>query len=51
MALEKADISRLVAAGWQPPIPFTVKARDGKTDLYGIMYTAPASTPRRSTPW
>lgn len=38
LALEKADISRLLAKGWQPPIPFTVKARDGKTDLYGLMY-------------
>jgi dipeptidyl aminopeptidase/acylaminoacyl peptidase len=33
-----ADISRLKAAGWVPPIPFTVKARDGKTDLYGMMF-------------
>ena len=38
MPLEKADISRLVAAGWKPPIPITVKARDGKTDLYGLMF-------------
>jgi dipeptidyl aminopeptidase/acylaminoacyl peptidase len=38
MPLEKSDISRLEAAGWKPPIPFTVKARDGKTDLYGLMY-------------
>jgi dipeptidyl-peptidase 4 len=37
--LERADISRLVAAGWHPPIPVTVKARDGKTDLYGLMFT------------
>jgi len=36
--IEKADISRLVAAGWKPPVPFTVKARDGVTDLYGLMY-------------
>jgi dipeptidyl-peptidase-4 len=36
--LEKVDISRLVAAGWKPPVPITVKARDGKTDLYGLMY-------------
>ena len=36
--LERADISRLVATGWTPPIPFTVKARDGRTDLYGLMY-------------
>ena len=33
-----ADISRLKAAGWVPPIPFTVKGRDGKTDLYGVMF-------------
>jgi dipeptidyl aminopeptidase/acylaminoacyl peptidase len=24
--------------GWKPPMPITVKARDGKTDLYGLMY-------------
>jgi len=36
--IEKADISRLVTAGWKPPVPFTVKARDGATDLFGLMY-------------
>ena len=39
VALEKADISRLRATGWKPPMPITVKARDGKTDLYGLLYT------------
>ena len=34
-ALEKADISRLTAMGWKPPIPITVKARDGMTDFTG----------------
>jgi dipeptidyl-peptidase-4 len=38
VALEKADISRLLATGWKPPRPITVKARDGKTDLYGLLY-------------
>jgi dipeptidyl aminopeptidase/acylaminoacyl peptidase len=38
MELEKADISKLVAAGWKPPIPFTAKARDGVTDIYGLLY-------------
>ncbi len=38
MTLEKADISRLVATGWRTPEPFVVKARDGVTDLYGVMY-------------
>jgi dipeptidyl-peptidase-4 len=36
--VEKTDISRLLAAGWKPPVPITVKARDGVTDLYGLMY-------------
>jgi dipeptidyl-peptidase-4 len=39
MELEKADISRLTAAGWKPPASIVVKARDGETDLYGLMYT------------
>jgi len=36
--LETADVSKLLATGWKPPIPFTVKARDGVTDLYGLMF-------------
>lgn len=39
MKLEQADISALRAHGWQPPKEFRVKARDGETDLYGLMYT------------
>jgi dipeptidyl aminopeptidase/acylaminoacyl peptidase len=37
--LEKADVSRLVASGWKPPKQVTMKARDGKTDIYGLMFT------------
>ncbi len=37
--LEKADISRLIAAGWKAPTPFTVKSADNRWDLYGIMHT------------
>ncbi len=36
--LAETDISELKTAGWVPPIPFTTKARDGETDLYGLMY-------------
>jgi dipeptidyl aminopeptidase/acylaminoacyl peptidase len=36
--IEKEDVSLLVAAGWKPPVPITVKARDGVTDLYGLMF-------------
>jgi dipeptidyl aminopeptidase/acylaminoacyl peptidase len=38
LELEKGDPSQLLAAGWTPPRPFTVKARDGVTDLYGLLY-------------
>jgi dipeptidyl-peptidase 4 len=38
-ALEKTDVSRLTATGWKPPTPITVKSRDGKWDLYGLMFT------------
>jgi len=37
--LEKADVSRLTDAGWKPPTPITVKSRDSKWDLYGLMFT------------
>ncbi len=37
--LEKADISKLTATGWHAPEPITVKSRDGKWDLYGLMFT------------
>lgn len=38
MDLETADLSSLLAAGYKFPQPFTVKADDGITDLYGVMY-------------
>ena len=38
MHLHKADFSQLLAAGYQFPTPFKVKAADGVTDLYGYMY-------------
>lgn len=39
MTLEKGDISRLLATGWKPPTPIKVKSRDGRWDLYGLMFT------------
>ena len=38
LTLQTADISRLLAGGWKPPVPLTVKARDGRTDLYGLLF-------------
>jgi len=36
--LNKSDISKIKAIGFNPPESFVVKAADGTTDLYGIMY-------------
>jgi dipeptidyl-peptidase-4 len=36
--LEEADVSKLADAGWKPAKVFSVKARDGVTDIYGVMY-------------
>ncbi len=48
--LEKADISRLTATGWQPPAPITVKARDGQIDLYGLLFTPYNLDPAKKYP-
>lgn len=38
MDLEDADLRLLFASGYKFPEPFKVKADDGITDLYGVMY-------------
>jgi dipeptidyl aminopeptidase/acylaminoacyl peptidase len=38
LKLEKADISQLIKSGWKMPETIVVKAKDGVTDLYGVMY-------------
>src|SRR6266571_5363639 len=38
VTLEQTDASALVEAGFKFPEPFKVKADDGITDLYGVMY-------------
>lgn len=48
--LARADISRLKASGWVAPEPFTVKARDGKTDLYGLMFKPANFDPAKHYP-
>lgn len=37
--LEKGDVSRLVATGWHAPTPVKLIANDGKTDIYGLVFT------------
>lgn len=38
MPLEETDMSLLMAAGYTYPEPFSVKAADNVTDLYGVMW-------------
>lgn len=38
MELAKPDLKRIYEMGWKMPERFTVKARDGVTDLYGVMW-------------
>jgi len=48
--LEQADISRLVALGWQPPTQVKTKARDGVTDIYGLLYKPTKFNPNSKYP-
>ena len=48
--VDKTDISRLVATGWKPVTPFSVKAHDGITDIYGLMYTPTNLDPNKKYP-
>jgi len=48
--LEKADISKLSANGWQAPKTFSVKAHDGQTDIYGLLFTPKDLDPQKKYP-
>jgi dipeptidyl aminopeptidase/acylaminoacyl peptidase len=48
--LQKADISALQKTGWIAPEVFTAKARDGKTDIWGIIVRPTTFDPNRKYP-
>jgi dipeptidyl aminopeptidase/acylaminoacyl peptidase len=50
MQVEKADIRELVEAGWQAPEVFVDKARDSKTDIWGIITRPMNFDPERKYP-
>lgn len=50
MPLERADFSQLLANGYKFPETFKVKAADGVTDLYGVMYKPFDFDPKKSYP-
>ncbi|HSR64220.1 MAG TPA: DPP IV N-terminal domain-containing protein [Xanthomonadaceae bacterium] len=48
--IARADVTRLRAIGWVPPEAFTVKARDGSTDLYGLLFKPTRFDPAKKYP-
>lgn len=50
LTLEKASVSRLSETGWKPPMPITVKDRNNKWDLYGLMFTPTNLDPKKKYP-
>lgn len=48
--LEKTDVSRLQATGWKAPAVVSVKAHDGKTDIYGLVFTPTTIDPQKKYP-
>jgi dipeptidyl aminopeptidase/acylaminoacyl peptidase len=48
--LEAADASGLKQSGWQQPVPFKAKGRDGKTDIYGVIYLPAKMDPNKKYP-
>lgn len=50
MDLQEADISNLLATGWNPPEPFKAKGRDGKTDIWGMIIRPTNFDPEKNYP-
>jgi dipeptidyl aminopeptidase/acylaminoacyl peptidase len=50
MELERGDISALTAAGWKPPEVFSAMGRDGKTDIWGVIYRPTNFDPAKKYP-
>ncbi|MGH7468028.1 MAG: DPP IV N-terminal domain-containing protein [Longimicrobiales bacterium] len=50
MELAKGDVELLASVRWTPPEVFNVKARDGVTDLWGLMYKPSDFDSTRSYP-
>ncbi|MGY4182826.1 dipeptidyl aminopeptidase/acylaminoacyl peptidase [Bradyrhizobium sp. USDA 4518] len=48
--VERADIRDLIGVGWKPPLSFTAKGRDGKTDIWGVIHLPVNFDPNRRYP-
>ncbi len=50
MDVETADATALFATGWKAPERFTAKGRDGKTDIYGVVWRPTNFDPTKRYP-
>jgi len=50
MDLERADAKKLVAAGWNPPEAFAAPGRDGKTEIWGVIFRPHNLDPKKKYP-
>ncbi len=50
MPLETAEIDELYNMGWNHPKEFKVKARDGTTDIYGLIFYPSTFNPEKKYP-
>jgi dipeptidyl aminopeptidase/acylaminoacyl peptidase len=50
MTVDSADDTQLKSAGWQPAEPFHTAGRDGKTQIWGILYRPLDFDPKKKYP-
>ncbi|ALN87101.1 prolyl oligopeptidase family protein [Lysobacter capsici] len=50
LELERADTSKVIAAGWRAPQRVALKAADGRTDLYATVYFPPGYSAKTAQP-
>lgn len=50
MPLEKADISKLLATGWKPPMQIKMMAANGKDEIYGMLFRPTNFDPKKKYP-
>ena len=50
MPLEKADISKLLATGWKPPMQIKMTSASGKYEIYGMLFRPTNFDPGKKYP-
>lgn len=50
LELDRGDIAELKAAGWRPPEVFVAPGRDGKTEIWGLIFRPSGFDPRKKYP-